>query len=200
VLVPNHASLLDPPALFAALSTIALHRTYWGGWTGIMFHNPVMRLVSRATQVLPIDPQDRRPLANLALGAAVLARGNKLVWFPEGGLSRDGTLQPFHWGIGLLLTAFPVPVIPVRIEGSFEALPPGTWRPRRRPIRIQFGRPLNPDTLAGPGEGAERYRRIAAALHDHVAALRPAHARLTRDQTAHPSTGCEGDGSPLQGS
>jgi long-chain acyl-CoA synthetase len=172
VLIPNHASLLDPPALFATLSTKSLNETYWGGWTGIMFHNPVMRLVSRATQVLPIDPQDHRPLANLALGATVLARGHRLVWFPEGGLSRDGTLQPFHWGIGLLMTAYPAPIIPVRIEGSFEALPPGTWWPRRRHVRIEFGEALNPDTLAGPSEGADRYQRVATALHDRIAALR----------------------------
>lgn len=198
VLIPNHASLLDPPALFAALSTRSLHETYWGGWTGIMFHHPVMRLVSRATQVLPIDQQDRRPLANLALGATALARGHKLVWFPEGGLSRNGTLQPFHWGIGLLLTAYPVPVIPLRIEGSFEALPPGTWWPRRRHIRIEFGEPLNPDTLAGPSEGADRYRRIAAALHDHVAALGH-HPAPPRDHTAHPSAGRAGCGPQSHG-
>lgn len=188
LLIPNHASLLDPPALFAALSTRSLNETYWGGWTGIMFHNPVMRLVSRATQVLPIDQQDRRPLANLALGATALSRGHKLVWFPEGGLSRDGTIQPFHWGIGLLVTAYPVPVIPVRIEGSFEALPPGTWWPRRRHIRIEFGEALNPNTLAGPSEGADRYRHIAAALHDHVAALGH-HPEPPCDHTDHPSAG-----------
>ncbi|HSB15430.1 MAG TPA: AMP-binding protein, partial [Bryobacteraceae bacterium] len=138
VMTPNHVSLLDPPAIFAALSISSLNRTCWGGWTGIMFRNPVMRLVSRATQVLPID-QSSRPLANLALGAAALARGQNLVWFPEGGRSRDGTLQAFQPGIGLILTAHPVPVIPVRIQGSFEALPRGAWWPRRSRIRIAFG-------------------------------------------------------------
>jgi long-chain acyl-CoA synthetase len=170
VMTPNHVSLLDPPAIFAALSIELLNQTCWGGWTGIMFRNPVMRLTSRATQVLPID-QSSRPLANLALGAAALARGRNLVWFPEGSRSPDGTLQPFQPGIGLILTAHPVPVIPVRIEGSFEALPLGAWWPRRRRIRILFGEALDPDILAGPSHGADRYRRIAALLHDHVAAL-----------------------------
>lgn len=170
VLAPNHTSLLDPPALIAVLPTGFLDRTYWGGWTGIMFRNPVMRLVSRACQVLPVD-QRGRPLANLALGAAALARGFNLVWFPEGGRSPDGTLQPFQPGIGILLTAYPLPVVPVRITGSFEALPTGAWWPRRNRIRIRFGDPLDPATLAGQREGAERYRQIATALHDHVAAL-----------------------------
>jgi len=170
VLTPNHTSLLDPSAVMAALSTGVLNRTYWGGWTGIMFRNAVMRLVSRAVQVLPID-QSSRPLANIALGAAALARGHQLVWFPEGGRSPDGTIQPFQSGIGLMMTAHPVPVIPVWIEGSFEALPTGAWWPRRQRIRVRFGEPLNPNLLAGQSHGADRYRQIASELHDRVAAL-----------------------------
>ncbi len=170
VLAPNHASLLDAPALIAVLSDTFLNQTYWGGWTGIMFRNPVMRLVSRATRVLPID-QSSRPLANLALGAAALARGHNLVWFSEGTRSPDGRLQPFQPGIGLVLTAHPVPVVPVRIEGTFEALPRSARWPRRGTIRITFGTALDPRELGGDSTGAERYRRIAAALHDRVEAL-----------------------------
>jgi long-chain acyl-CoA synthetase len=55
VITPNHTSLLDPLALITALPTNWLQRTCWGGWTGIMFRNPIMRLVSRATRVLPIN-------------------------------------------------------------------------------------------------------------------------------------------------
>jgi long-chain acyl-CoA synthetase len=170
VLIPNHTSLLDPPAVMAALSPAVLNRTYWGGWTGIMFRNAVMRLVSRSLQVLPVD-QSSRPLANIALGAAALVHGCHLVWFPEGGRSPDGTLQPFQPGIGLMMTAHPSPLIPVWIEGSFDALPTGARWPRRRRIRIRFGEPLYPSSIAGQSQGADRYRRIAAALHDHVAAL-----------------------------
>lgn len=170
VLTPNHASLLDAPAIIAALPASFMNRTYWGGWTGIMFRDPVMRFVSRATRVFPVD-QSSRPLANLGLGATVLARGHNLVWFPEGRRSPDGTLRPFQPGIGLILAAHPVPVVPVRIEGSFAALPPGAWWPRRRRITIIFGRTFNPAALAGQSEGAERYRQIAAALHEHVAEL-----------------------------
>ena len=181
VMTPNHVSLLDPPAIFAALSIGLLNQTYLGGWTGIMFRTSIMRLVSRATRVLPID-QSSRPLANLAVGAAALARGQNLVWFPEGSRSPDGTLQPFQPGIGLILAAHPVPVIPVWIEGSFEALPQGAWWPRRRRIRILFGEALNPNALAGPSHGADRYRQIAAALHDRVAEL-GGHFKRPRDHT-----------------
>lgn len=170
VLAPNHVSLLDAPALMASLPSDRLHRINWGGWTGIMFRNPVMRLVSRAARVLPID-QRSRPLANLALGAAALARGDSVVWFPEGDRSRNGKLQPFQPGIGLILTAHPVPVVPILIEGTFDALPRGAFWPRKRRIRVSFGEALNPDELAGDAKGSDRFRQIAKKLHDHVARL-----------------------------
>lgn len=170
VMTPNHLSLLDPAAIIAALPVSLLRGACWGGWTGIMFKNPIMRLVSRATSVLPVD-QHGPAVANLALGVAALARGNNLIWFPEGNRSPDGRLQTFQPGIGLILTACPVPVIPVRIEGTFEALPRGSWWPRRGRITVQFGRAFEADELAGDSKGPARYRRISQTLQRHVAAL-----------------------------
>lgn len=178
VMTPNHVSLLDPLAIFAALSPESMNRTCWGGWTGIMFRNAVMRLISRSTRVLPIH-QGGHPLSNLAFGAAALKRGDNLVWFPEGDRSRDGTLQPFQPGIGALLTACPVPVIPVRIEGTFDAFPRGAWWPRRGQIKLFFGEAVYPDKLAGDSRGPDRYRRIAEALHDRVAAMPSPSTRST---------------------
>src|SRR5439155_25882836 len=62
ILVPNHVSYLDSPALAAALGYRRLRQTYWGGWTGVAFRNPVMRLMSRLAQVVPIE-QERSALS-----------------------------------------------------------------------------------------------------------------------------------------
>ncbi len=67
-----------------------------------MFANAFMRLLSRLTHVVPIDPQ-RGVMSRLAFGAAVITRDQNLVWFPEGERFPDGQLQPFRAGIGLLL-------------------------------------------------------------------------------------------------
>jgi long-chain acyl-CoA synthetase len=174
VLTPNHSSFLDPLAVAAALPEQLLRHTYWGGWTGIMFTNPLMRLASRATGVVPIDPQ-RGPLSSLAFGAAVVQRGHILVWFPEGERSRSGLLQRFRPGIGLVLGAQQVPVVPVSIAGAYEALPRGQWWPRLHPITVAFGEPVDPQTLQRQGEGDQPHQRIAAALYDRVAALGSSH-------------------------
>ncbi len=171
VLTPNHVSYLDGPALAAALPVGQLSRTYWAGLVGVMFRNVMMRLVSRAMCVLPVDPR-RGPLSNLAMGLVVLRRGNNLVWFPEGARSLSGQLQPFEAGIGLLLKAQGVPAVPVWISGAYEALPPRQWWPRRRQIAVRFGRVADPAALEREGQGDDLPQRIGDALHDRVAELR----------------------------
>ena len=44
VLAPNHVSYLDSFALAAALDHGRLRETYWAGWVGAAFGNPVTRL------------------------------------------------------------------------------------------------------------------------------------------------------------
>jgi long-chain acyl-CoA synthetase len=170
LLAPNHASYLDAPALAAALGDRRLRQTYWAGWTGVMFNHALARAVSRLARVVPIDP-DRAVLSSLALGACALKRGCSLVWFPEGERTRTGEMRPFRPGVGLLLAHFRVPVVPVFLHGTYEALPRSRSLPRLRPIRVVFGEPLDPVELERQGRGEHAHERIAQALHDRVAEL-----------------------------
>ena len=170
VIVPNHTSFLDPAALIAVLPESILSRTHWAGWTGVMFRNRFMRLVSRATRVIPIE-QGREALTSLAFGAAVLDRSDPLVWFAEGGRSPDGQLTSFQSGIGLLLQARPIPTVPVWISGGYHALPKGAWRPRVHPFTVRFGPALLPSELEHQGTGGRPHERITDALHKKVAEL-----------------------------
>jgi long-chain acyl-CoA synthetase len=142
VLVPNHASYLDPFVLAAALPRHQLHRTFWAAWTGAAFANPFNRFISRLGHAVPIEPH-RAVLSSLAFCAEVLARGHNLVWFAEGERSRDGQLQPFKPGIGRLLERFDGPVVPAFIHGTHEALPVGARWPRFTRVTVVFGPPLD---------------------------------------------------------
>ena len=170
VIVPNHTSFLDPAALIAVLPDSILSRTHWAGWTGVMFKNWFMGLVSRATHVIPIE-QGRGALTSLALGAAVLDRDDPLVWFAEGGRSSDGRLKPFQSGIGLLLQTRSIPIVPVWISGGYHALPKGAWRLRVCPFTVRFGPALLPSELECQGTGGRPHERITDALHRRVAEL-----------------------------
>jgi long-chain acyl-CoA synthetase len=170
VLTPNHSSYLDSFAIAALLDWAQLRKTYWGGWTGVAFANPVMRFLSRLGKILPVEPM-RAARSSLAFGAVILKNKKNLVWFPEGGLSPTGELQDFKPGIGMLLEHFPTSTIPVFIHGTHEALPPGKFFPKPHPIQVVFGQPLDACELKRQGRGEKPHQQIANALHDSVAKL-----------------------------
>ncbi|GAB4391303.1 MAG: AMP-binding protein [Kiloniellaceae bacterium] len=167
IIAPNHASLLDPLVLAAALPPPLLRQTYWAGWTGMLFAGPASRLLSRIARVFPVDP-DRAPADSLALAKAVLDRGRFLAWFPEGRRSRDGRLGAFQPGVGLLLERSVASALPVRISGTFEALPSGRRWPRFLRLGIIFGTPRSPRELALRGQGDSDPARIADGLRREV--------------------------------
>jgi long-chain acyl-CoA synthetase len=170
IITPNHASNLDPLIIAALFSWRDLRRTYWAGWTGILFAGPVMRAISRACQVLPVDP-DRDPGKALALAISVVRQGNRLVWFPEGRRSPTGEITSFLPGIGRLVRETGIPAIPVRIRGAFEAMPRTRWLPRPGRISVVFGRPITAAELAGQGSPGDSNADIANALRAAVLAL-----------------------------
>ncbi|MEZ5831887.1 MAG: AMP-binding protein [Dongiaceae bacterium] len=170
VLAPNHVSFLDPILLAAAFTLHELQRTCWVGWSGIVLAGPIMRLVTRTANILPIDP-DRDPGAALTLVDAALKTKNRLVWFPEGRRSPTGEIGEFLPGIALVLERTGAKAVPVHISGTFEAWPRTRALPRPHKVTIRFGAPLSADELADRGEGANRHARIANALEQEVAAL-----------------------------
>lgn len=170
IVAPNHVSYLDPFAVGAALGFRALRRVYWAGFSGIMLRNPFFRYFSRLAQVVPVDPV-KGVISSMAFGAAVLRRGYGLVWFPEGGRSPTGRLQPFKTGVGALLEHEPVPVVPALIQGTGYILPVSRFVPRSGDVLVTFGKPMDVEALERKGEGTEKRERIASGLRAAVKAL-----------------------------
>ncbi|MHB9100201.1 MAG: AMP-binding protein [Sulfuricella sp.] len=170
VYVANHASFLDPFIMGAAMGPARVARTRWTGYTGMAFANPVTRFLSRIARTLPVEPE-RGATAALALSAAAIRQGDSLAWFPEGQRTPDGRLHDFRPGVGRLLARFPLRVIPVHIAGSFAAMPTGKHWPRRVPLAIRFGAPIDPRTLVPDLTAADAPERLALALQQAVAGL-----------------------------
>ena len=125
VLVCNHVSFIDAVLLMAAsprpIRFLMDHR---------IFQVPVLGWLFKLAKAIPIAPQKEDPAAYEAAfdaAAQVLREGDLLAIFPEGGLTRDGTLQPFKGGVMKILEraqadGAPVAVIPmalVNVWGSF---------------------------------------------------------------------------------
>jgi long-chain acyl-CoA synthetase len=142
LITPNHVSYLDALVIAAALPWRRLRRTYWAGWVGVMHTGPLRRLVSRAAQVFPVDP-DRDLAAAIRTARELLARGYDVVWFPEGRRSPTGQLQQFEGGVGVLAHGADAAIVPAAIDGTFAAWPKHRRWPRPKRVRVAFGAPID---------------------------------------------------------
>ena len=118
----------------------------------------------RLAKAIPIAPQREDPQAYEAAferAAQVLREGDLLAIFPEGGITRDGQLQPFKGGIVKILDraradGLDVPVIPMALTnlwGSyFSRIEQGgaMVRPFRRGMFSRVG--LNVGPAVAPAE------------------------------------------------
>jgi 1-acyl-sn-glycerol-3-phosphate acyltransferase/long-chain acyl-CoA synthetase len=167
LLCANHASHLDGPALLAAAGP-ARGRLVFAAAKDYFFARP--RLAAWSARALPLIPWERGgDLAtmreNLRHLAAGRASGRIVVFFPEGGRSPDGTLQPFKEGLAFFAEQLGLPVVPAWIGGTHRALPKGASFPRPGRLKVAFGEPLRP----APGETS-----FAETVRERMLALREA--------------------------
>lgn len=89
---------------------------------------------------------------------ATLARGEIVGVFPEGQITRDGSLLPAQPGVIAIAARAGVPIVPVGVRGAFEAFPRDARLPRRHPIRVAYGAPLEiPGDVVRSREGQARF-------------------------------------------
>lgn len=169
VIVANHVSDLDVLVVAAAVPYRRMRRVHWSGDRARLFGGPIRRRLARMLNIFPVD--ERAPAASLAMATAVLQQGDSLIWFPESWRSPTGRLQPFLPGIGRVLTAAPVPVVPALIIGTFEAMPRDRRLPKLHRVAIRFAAPMTLEQLEDGAHGATRELRIVACLHRELARL-----------------------------
>ena len=165
LIAPNHTSYLDPLAIAAALPWRRLRKTFWAGWVGILYTGPFTQFLSRACQVLPVDP-DRDLSAAIETAQSLLRRGYSLVWFPEGRRSPTGELEPFQRGVGRVVLRSGAAAMPVAIRGTFNAWPRRRLLPRFKRVSVTFGEPLRFSQLdAGDRADMRITEDIQSAVH-----------------------------------
>ncbi|HEU4766344.1 MAG TPA: 1-acyl-sn-glycerol-3-phosphate acyltransferase, partial [Pyrinomonadaceae bacterium] len=79
---------------------------------------------------------------SFAYAGAAIDRGWSVMIFPEGHETRDGRMQPFRSGIGLLATNLNVPVIPIKLDGLFELKQRRQFFVRPGTVSVTFGEPI----------------------------------------------------------
>jgi 1-acyl-sn-glycerol-3-phosphate acyltransferase len=113
-----------------------------------------------------VDRKDRESaLAAARRATEALRRGRSFAVFAEGTRTRDGRVLPFKKGAFHMAIEAGVPVVPVSIDGAFEAMPPGSLRLGRVPVRVVIHDPIPTAglTVADVDELAERARTVVAS-------------------------------------
>lgn len=88
-------------------------------------------------------PQEKGGLRNfLEHSGRLVAKNHSPLIFPEGRRTEDGQMLPFQEGIGMLALSLSLPVLPVHLEGLYEAMPRNATWPKPGPVRVAFGPPL----------------------------------------------------------
>ena len=163
IICPTHASHLDVSALRLALGPshrrrlaaaaaadyFALSRRRWffAAWLGAF---PFARSGGGSDAFADAE--------------RLLAAGWSLVVFPEGTRSRSGEIGRFRPGVGLIAARSGCPVLPVRILGTHDILPPGARRPHRGRVEVRFGAPLSIDPGEDPRDFVARLETAVRAL------------------------------------
>jgi 1-acyl-sn-glycerol-3-phosphate acyltransferase len=117
-------------------------------------------------------------------GAFGLRHGRILILYPEGERSIDGTPRTFKKGAAILSVHLQVPIVPVAIEGFYDAWPRGKAFQRFAPLEIQFGDPIYPPPEAEASESV--YEGITAELKSRVVTMWKG-LRAKRESTSTPA-------------
>lgn len=161
VVVSNHQSNADIPVI---------SRVPWEmKWVGkaSLFKLPVVGWMMRWSADIPVDRKDRLSRAKVLVHArSVLDHRCSVMFFPEGTRSRTGLLLPFADGPFRLAIQAGVPILPMVVEGTQNALPKNTWKlGESSTIRLEVLPPVSVEGLAPEDASAlrEQVRRTIAA-------------------------------------
>jgi 1-acyl-sn-glycerol-3-phosphate acyltransferase len=162
LLVVNHASFLDVPAMLAMdpypdSTLLAL---------ASLFRVPLVRQILLAWDAIPVKRKGRDTASIERLIDAI--RSGRVVGVAvEGGRSRSGRLGEVHPVLAAIAAGLGAPIVPVGIVGAFDAMPRGSLLPRRRKIVLRVGEPFTLERVSAD--------EAAARIRDAIAALLPAH-------------------------
>ncbi len=166
LIAANHASFLDPPLIGSQVQRQIAYfarKTLWKPGVAAWWLDTV--------GTIPVDRDGGQDVSAIKRVLRALKEDKGLILFPEGTRSPDGSLQAPKAGVGLICCRAQVPVVPVRIFGSFEAYGKGRGLRLGTPVSIVFGRPVPPSVYDEPGAGKERYQIASNRIMERIAAL-----------------------------
>lgn len=167
----NHASNVEPPLLYEALSELfpRLRIVYKAELRKL----PVLTQAFDLGGFVPLqrgNPEQSLPAIEKA--GEALREGNSFLIFPEGTRSRTGALLPFKKGGFMMALKGQAPIVPVAISGTRDAMRKGSFVIRPVTVHVSFGAPVETAGLTVADRDAlitEVRRRVESLLAGAVA-------------------------------
>lgn len=157
VLIGNHASHLDALVLASVIPRALCSRVFPIAAGDVFFETPATSIASAVfLNAMPMWRKKCGPHALAELRARLVEEPCGYILFPEGTRTRDGQMQRFKAGLGMLIAGTPVPVVPCHLRGAFEAFPAGARFPHPKGLHLRIGRPLVFDAVPNDRHGWER--------------------------------------------
>ena len=169
LIASNHASYLDPPVVGVGYRGRPIHfmarDTLWKPGFGAWWMDRVGCIpVARGTG----------DIRALKLTIKALREGKVVSIFPEGTRSVDGELGEAKSGIGMIVEKAKCAVVPAHIFGTFAAYPKGAIWMKPLPIRIVYGKPIQPAEFQALGSGRDAYQAYADLIMQRIQLLKEA--------------------------
>lgn len=168
IIAPNHISFCDSvfvPAVLPRRISYVGKAEYMDDWkTKYLF--PAMGMI-------PLDRSGgEASTAALDTAARLLSQGELFGIYPEGTRSRSGKLHKGRTGVARLSMRTGAPIIPTGIIGTREVQPPDTPMMKPfKPVKIRFGRPIDPSRFRARDGDPLLYREITDEVMFEIAQL-----------------------------
>lgn len=153
----NHQSYFDPVIVGLAMD----HRLNYLA-RDTLFRNPLFRWLINFLDAIPID-REGGGIAGLKETLRRLKQDELVLIFPEGTRTRDGEVQPLKSGFCAVARRGKQPLIPIGLDGTFQAWPRTSPLPQLSTIAVVIGEPIMPELVSALDDQqlvAELQRRI----------------------------------------
>ena len=170
VFIANHVSYLDQPAIMYSLPKDVRYKTasatreeFFFSESGTPFFRKILFLYSMIGFNTFLLPQKSGFRKSLAFMGKLVDKNMNILIFPEGTRSKNGKLQDFMSGLGLLVKELQVPLVPIRILGMEKIFPRGAKFPKKGKCTVIFGKPLE-FTTETPSEILQKSKEAVLKL------------------------------------
>ncbi len=142
IIAPSHQSMLDGFLIVASLPYSTLKKSFFLAFKQV-FGAGILKPMAIHGQNILIDANEDLK-GTMQYSALPLRKKGNLVIFPEGARSRDRELLEFRPFFAMLAKTFNLPIVPVVIDGSFEALASGKSFPLPKKIKVTYLKAIYP--------------------------------------------------------